>query len=244
MTMPDPLIDVEGLAKHYAGRAVIENLSLRLAPGELVGLVGANGGGKTTTLRMIAGLLRPNAGSGTVFGEDVRSPKRDCRARIGYMAQRLALYPDLSVAENLRFRASGYGLAEPAIRINSLGADYGIAELMHQRFGTLSGGWARRVQFAATIIHGPPLLLRDEPTAGLGAATRKAIWHWLDRLAEEGHAILLATHDLTEAERLPKVILYHQGRASEAMTPAALTEASGAKTLEEAIIQFAGGKAA
>ncbi len=239
MNRDDPLIAVDGLGKSYAGRSVIENVTLRLWPGEIVGLCGANGGGKTTTLRMIAGLLRPDRGSGTVFGEDICSSRRDDRARIGYMGQGLALYPDLSVHENLRFRASVYGIADPGARIAALAKDHGIADVLNHRFETLSGGWARRVQFAATILHAPPLLLLDEPTAGLDAATRQAIWRWLDELAANDHAIILATHDLIEAERLPKIILYHQGHASAAMTPAALIAQSGTKSLEEAIIRFA-----
>jgi ABC-2 type transport system ATP-binding protein len=244
MSMVDPIIDVTGLAKAYAGRKVVENVSLLVALGEIVGLVGANGGGKTTTLRIIAGLLQPDQGTGTVFGDDIRKPGRDCRARIGYMSQRLALHPDLTVRENLRFRASVYGIPNAAARLEALATDYGITDVMLQRFATLSGGWARRVQFAATILHAPPLLLLDEPTAGLDAATRQDIWGWLAKLSRGGHAIILATHDLAEAERLPKIMLYHQGRASEAMTPAALIAQSGVTTLEEAIILFAKGEAA
>ncbi len=234
MSTSDPLIDVTGLGKWYGGRSVVADVSLRLGAGEMIGLVGANGGGKTTTLRMIAGLLRPDSGSGMVLGEDIGDPKRDCRAHIGYMAQRLALYPDLTVLENLQFRASVHGVTNQ--RIEEIAQTYGINDVLPQRFGTLSGGWARRVQFAATVLHAPRLLLLDEPTAGLDPATRQDIWHWLERLSGQGHAIILATHDLVEAERLPRILLYHQGRASEAMTPAALIEAMGALNLEEAVI--------
>lgn len=236
MTTAEPLIDVAGLAKSYAERAAVQDVSLRLVPGEILGLVGANGGGKTTTLRMIAGLLRPDAGQGSVLGEDIRKSRRDGRARIGYMAQKLALYPDLTVLENLRFRAAAYGVAEPLVRIDEVAGAYGIGDVLGQRFGTLSDGWARRVQFAATLLHAPPLLLLDEPTAGLDPATRADIWNWLERLAAGGQAIVLATHDLTEAERLPSILLYHQGRASTAMTPASLIGAMGVNTLERAVI--------
>lgn len=236
--MAEPLIDVVGLGKCYAGRTVVQDVSLRLMPGDIVGLVGANGGGKTTTLRMIAGLLKPDAGHGLVLGDDIRSTRR-ARARFGYMAQRLALYPDLTVAENLYFRASAYGLARPQVRIGDIASSYGIGGVLHQRFGTLSGGWARRVQFAATVLHAPPLLLLDEPTAGLDPATRQDIWLWLEQLAGQGQAIVLATHDLAEAERLPSILLYHQGRASAAMTPPSLVGALGTATLEEAVIKRA-----
>ena len=242
--MAEPLIDVAGLAKSYAGRTVVEDVTLRLMPGEIIGLVGANGGGKTTTLRMIAGLLRPDAGQGAVLGKDIRKAGGDSRARIGYMAQRLALYPDLTVLENLRFRAEAYGVAAPQVRINQTVDAYAIGDVLRQRFGTLSGGWARRVQFAATILHAPPLLLLDEPTAGLDPATRADIWHWLERLAAGGQAIVLATHDLAEAERLPRILLYHQGRASATMAPASLIAALGVASLEQAVIARARGLAA
>lgn len=238
MIMAEPLIDVAGLGKSYAGRTVVQDVSLRLMPGDIVGLVGANGGGKTTTLRMIASLLKPDTGHGLVLGNDIRRARR-ARAQIGYMAQRLALYPDLTVFENLRFRASAYGLNRPQVRIDEVASDYGLGRVLHQRFGTLSGGWARRVQFAATVLHAPPLLLLDEPTAGLDPETRQDIWLWLEQLARQGQAIVMATHDLSEAERLPSILLYHQGCASAAMAPASLIAALGTATLDEAVIRRA-----
>ena len=244
MITAEPLIDAAGLGKTYAGRSVVADVTLRLTPGEIVGLVGANGGGKTTTLRMIAGLLRPDAGQGTVLGEDIRKPGGSRRAQIGYMTQRLALYPELTVLENLRFRAAVYGLAKPEARIGEAAQSCAIGGLLGQRFGTLSGGWARRVQFAATVLHAPRLLLLDEPTAGLDPATRQDIWRWMEQLAAQGHAIVLATHDLAEAQRLPSILLYHQGRASAAMPPASLIAALHAQTLEEAVIAHARGQTA
>jgi ABC-type multidrug transport system ATPase subunit len=241
MTMVDPLIAVTGLGKSYAGRSVIQNVGLTVMPGDIVGLVGANGGGKTTSLRMIAGLLQPDTGEGRVFGANIRNPKRDCRKQIGYMSQRLALYPDLSVIDNLRFRCAVYGVADTGAAIAQMAADYGLNAVLETRFGHLSGGWARRVQFAASIIHAPPLLLLDEPTAGLDAATRQDIWHWLDRLAAKGHAIIIATHDLVEAERLPSILLYHQGHAAQACSPAEFITSHHAKSLEEAVISHAAG---
>ncbi len=241
MTMVDALVDVAGLFKAYAGRKVVDGVSLRLMPGEIVGLVGANGGGKTTTLRMIAGLLQPDAGGGKVLGEDIRRPARSATCRIGYMSQRLALYPDLSVRENLRFRAEAFGLPQPRARIHDVAAIYGLRDILDQRFGTLSGGWARRAQFAATVLHDPPLLLLDEPTAGLDPATRRDIWHWLGELAGRGTAVLLATHDLAEAERLRSIMLFHRGSASAVMAPATLIAAHGTATLEDAVILHARG---
>jgi ABC-2 type transport system ATP-binding protein len=240
MIMPEPLIDVTDLSKSYAGRDIVRAVSLRVMPGDIVGLVGANGGGKTTTLRMIAGLLRPDQGQGTVLGDDIRNARRDPRSQIGYMSQRLALYPDLSVAENLRFRAAVYGLHNWKSQIEELATRYGISDVLQTRFGLLSGGWARRVQFAAAVVHAPPLLLLDEPTAGLDAATKRDIWQWLDVLAAAGHAIVVVTHDLAEAARLPKVLFYHGGTAMNAMTPTELIAASGCDTFEAAVIAYEG----
>lgn len=237
-TAPDALVRVEGLAKRYDRQLVIENVSLRLGRGDLVGLVGANGGGKTTTLRMLAGLIRPDAGSGTVLGEPVSAPPRARKRLIGYMGQRLALYPDLSALENLHFYADVRGLARGAV--DAVIARYGIGPVLARRFGQLSGGWARRVQFAATLLHAPPLLLLDEPTAGLDVATRADIWRWLGELAGAGHAIVISTHDLAEAERCPSVVLYHEGRARAQASPLAIAAEAGEPTLERAVLAFAG----
>lgn len=234
MTIAEHVVDVTGLAKDYAGRRVIEDVTLTLAPGEMIGLVGANGGGKTTTLRMLASLLRPDAGSGTVHG----LPLGDRRLRydIGYMTQRPALYPDLDVIENLRFRAAAHGVARPADCIAEVAENYGITDVLRTRVSALSGGWVRRVQFAATMIHAPRLLLLDEPTAGLDAATRRDIWGWLAALATEGCSIVVSTHDLVEAERCPAILHYHDGRAEGPLSPATLIAQSGQPTLEAAIV--------
>lgn len=238
--MAEPVVSVRELAKRFDGRPVIEGVDLALAAGDLVGLVGANGGGKTTTLRMLAGLLRPDAGEGQVLGEPVARPTRARRRNIGYMGQRLALYPDLSVAENLRFHAEVHALAQPRAAIAAAVDRFGIAPVIGKRFGLLSGGWARRVQFAATLLHAPRLLLLDEPTAGLDVATRHDIWRWLGELAGAGHAIVISTHDLAEAERCPSVILYHEGAARPQASPAAIAAGAGVATLEQAVLVFAG----
>ena len=231
-----PLVEVRGLGKAFAGRSVIEGVSLRLGAGDIVGLVGANGGGKTTTLRMIAGLLAPDAGEGTVLGHDVRRPGPGLRARVGYMGQRLSLYPDLSVADNLLFRARAHRLARPADAVAAAARGFGLSAVLPTRFERLSGGWARRVQFAATLMHAPPLLLLDEPTAGLDVATRRDIWRWLGELAGGGTAIIVSTHDLAEAERCPAILYYEGGQVEGPFAPAALAAATGAATLEAAVI--------
>jgi ABC-type multidrug transport system ATPase subunit len=231
--MRDPVVDVRGLAKTYDGREVMREVTLCLRPGDLLGLVGANGGGKTTTLRMLAGLVAPDAGAGFVLGQAVRSGGVD-RRRIGYMNQQLALYPELTVAENLRFHARMHGLQKEAAS-NAI-EQYGLADVASRRFAHLSGGWARRAQFAASVIHAPDLLLLDEPTAGLDVITRLALWAWMTQIAAAGSAVIVSTHDLTEAEQLPQIVLYHDGLAGAQTTPAALIAAAGTPTLEAAVL--------
>jgi ABC-type multidrug transport system ATPase subunit len=238
MITPDPLIDVAGLAKSYGGRSVVRDVTMRLLPGEMIGLVGANGGGKTTTLRMLAGLLRPDAGSGMILKDDIFSPRPDRRHRIGYMGQRPSLYPDLGVSENLRFHGAVHGLADPVRRISKIVEQYGLGDVLHQPFGHLSGGWARRVQFATAILHSPPLLLLDEPTAGLDAVTKRNIWRWLGDLASAGHGIVISTHDLSEAGQCSRIALYHDGCAYLPRTPAALISETAATSLEIAIMRL------
>ena len=215
---------------------MIADVALTLRAGDLMGLVGANGGGKTTTLRMLAGLLRPDRGEGTVLGHDIRRPGASLRARVGYMGQRLSLYPDLTVVENLHFRARVHRLARPGDAVAQSARRFGLDDVLTTRFERLSGGWARRVQFAATLLHAPPLLLLDEPTAGLDVATRRDIWRWLGELADGGTAIIVSTHDLAEAERCPAILYYEGGRVEGPFAPAALAEATGAVSLEAAVI--------
>lgn len=239
MSMADPLVAVSGLAKSYAGRAVVAGVTMTVNAGEIVGLVGANGGGKTTTLRMIAGLLRADAGSGTVLGQPIGTADTQQRRQIGYMGQKIALYPDLTVIETLRFHAAVHGLARPGQAIDGALDRYGIGRVARQRCGMLSGGWARRVQFAATALAEPRLLLLDEPTAGLDVATRRDIWRWMEEFARAGHGVVISTHDLSEAEHCPSILLYHGGTARAQATPRAIAEAEGAVSLEAAVLSIA-----
>lgn len=239
MSMPDRMVDVAGLAKAYDGRMVVSQVSMTLDAGQIVGLVGANGGGKTTTLRMIAGLIRPDQGDGRVLGSPIGASNDNRRRRIGYMGQKLALYPDLTVLETLRFHATVHGLPQPRVAIAHAIDHYGIGNIVGQRCGTLSGGWARRVQFAATVLAAPALLLLDEPTAGLDVATRRDIWSWIGDFAAAGHGVIISTHDLIEAEQCPSILLYDGGVAHTQTSPAALIQAEAAPTLEAAVLALA-----
>jgi ABC-2 type transport system ATP-binding protein len=236
IAMAEAAIDVSGLTKSFGGREVVRDVSIRIAAGDLLGLVGANGGGKTTTLRMLAGLVRPDHGDGTVLGAAIRANRID-RHRIGYMSQRLALYPELTVIENLCFHTRVHGL--PRSAVDDAIARYGLEAMASCRFGILSGGWARRVQFAASVLHTPPLLLLDEPTAGLDVVTRAAIWDWITRFADQGGAVVVSTHDLAEAGHLPQIMLYAHGYAGAQTTPAAVIGAAGSSSLEVAVLEQA-----
>jgi len=233
--MADALIDVTMLAKRYGGRSVVRDVTVRLEPGQIIGLVGANGGGKTTTLRMLAGLLLPDTGSGRVLGESITARTRHRRGDIGYMPQRLSLYPELSVAENLRFRLRAHGFDGTKARLAEAVERWGLESVLRTRFDRLSGGWGRRAQFAAAMLSSPRLLLLDEPTAGLDVVTRHEIWRWLEILAAQGCGIVISTHDFTEAERCPLILHFAGGAAERPVAPAALIADSGTDTLEAAV---------
>lgn len=225
--MAERLIEVRDLSKAYGGQPVIEGLSLVLDPGAIVGLIGPSGGGKTTTLRMFAGLLRPDAGGGHVLGEDVHLPEPRRRRRIGYMGQRLALYPDLTVLENFSAQAEMFAVPAAHRAIAAVTERYDLRPLLARRFGALSAGEARRVQFAATVLHAPPLLLLDEPTIGFDAETGHDIWRWLATLAAEGHGVVVSTNNPSEAERCDTVVLHRDRRALPQQSPGGLPAAFG-----------------
>ena len=241
---PEMLVAVDALGKDFGGKAAVRDVTLTVRPGEIVGLVGANGGGKTTSLRMLAGLFAPDHGSGTVLGVPVVAIGAATRRRIGYMGQGNALYPELSVVEQLRFRAAVHGVRGVRAVIADVAERYGLAPVLDKRCATLSGGWARRVQFAATALARPALLLLDEPTAGLDVATRRDLWRWMEALAAGGCGIVISTHDLVEAERCPSILLYHDGTAQPQTAPAAIATAYGVANLEAAVLKRATGDAA
>lgn len=237
--MVEPLVAIDGLARRLGPRAMVSNVSFTLGPGEMVGLVGANGGGKTTTLRMLAGLLRPDAGRGQVLGMPVLGRQRPWHL-LGYMAQKTALYGELTVFENLRFRCEAFALARGSAILAERAMAAGLEPVLGTRVAHLSGGWAKRVQFVAATLHAPRLLLLDEPTAGLDAVTRRELWSWIERFAEQGSAVVISTHDLAEAARLERIVLYRDGTAQAPCAPDELLAATGSASLEEAVIKLAG----
>ena len=227
--LPEPAIAVTGLTRRFGARTAVADLSLSVAAGEVAGLIGANGGGKTTSLRMLAGLLKPDAGAGRVLGHDLALADRGIRRDVGYMAQRFALYASLSVLDNLRFRAEVYGVPDVAHAVRRAVAEYGLTPYANLPAERLSGGWARQLQLAAALLHSPRLVLLDEPTAGLDAAARQAVWRRIASLAGAGVAVVIATHDLAEAERCSHVSVLAAGRVRAQGTPLAIMRDSAAR---------------
>jgi ABC-2 type transport system ATP-binding protein len=244
------LVAVTGVAKQYSGRFAVREIGLTLGRGEILGLIGANGGGKTTTLRVLAGLLRPDHGGGRVLGCDLIREAGQIRKQVGYMSQSFSLYRELSVLENLRFRARIYGFERPQVVAEESIEEFGLGKFAKLAAGKLSGGWARKLQLAATLIHNPRLILLDEPTAGLDAISRHEVWKTItDRTVCGGAGIIVSTHDIAEAERCRRAALLSGGATVAMGTPeeiigAARTRAfliyAGAGSLAELIDSLPG----
>ena len=194
-------IDVEGLTKRFDDKVVVDRFGLQVRRGQIYGFLGPNGSGKTTTIRMLCGLLTPDGGSGTCLGFDIRRESARIKHEVGYMTQRFSLYEDLSIAENLEFVGRIYGLPNRKRRIDESLERLGLARRRGQLAGTLSGGWKQRLALAACLLHDPKLLLLDEPTAGVDPGARREFWGHLHVLAHEGMTVLVSTHYMDEAER-------------------------------------------
>jgi ABC-2 type transport system ATP-binding protein len=207
-----PAIDVRGLKKRFGAREVVRDLTLRVARGEVCGFLGANGSGKTTTIRMLCGLLTPDAGEGTCLGLDLRREAPRIRRQVGYMTQRFSFYEDLTVAENLEFVARLYEMRDRREAIAAVLRRMGLEDRADQLAGTLSGGWKQRLALAACVLHAPRLLLLDEPTAGVDPKARREFWDLIHELASEGLTVLVSTHYMDEAERCHRIVYLAGGR--------------------------------
>jgi ABC-2 type transport system ATP-binding protein len=198
-------VEVEGLTKSFGGKVVVRNLSMRVKRGQIYGFLGPNGSGKTTTLRMMCGLLTPDSGTGTALGYDIRTQADEIKRHVGYMTQRFSLYQDLSIQENLEFVARVYGLANPAREARGAIERLGLQGRERQLAGELSGGWKQRLALGACILPKPDLLLLDEPTAGVDPKARREFWDEIHKLAAEGISVLVSTHYMDEAERCHEI---------------------------------------
>jgi len=205
------IASVHGLVKRFGDKIAVNGVSLTLEKGEIMGFLGPNGSGKTTTIRMICGLLTPDAGSGTVLGYDVLTESRQIKRDVGYMTQRFTYYEDLTIAENLAFVAKLYDLSRVAPHVAETLDRLGLAHLKHQLAGTLSGGWKQRLALAASLMHRPKLLLLDEPTAGVDPRARREFWDELHRRTAGGLTVLVSTHYMDEAERCHRLSYISNG---------------------------------
>lgn len=208
----DVVIDVHGLTKSFGGRPVVRDLSMQVKRGTIFGFIGPNGSGKTTTIRMLCGLLTPDAGSGTCLGYDIRTEAAKIKINVGYMTQRFSLYEDLSVRENLEFVARIYGLTHPAAVAKAMIARLGLQGREEQVAGKLSGGWKQRLALGACTLHDPKLLLLDEPTAGVDPKARRDFWSEIHGLAAAGLTVLVSTHYMDEAEQCYEIVYIDLGR--------------------------------
>ncbi len=209
---PEFAIDVRGLGKSFAGRKVVDDFSIRVRRGRIFGFLGPNGSGKTTTIRLLCGLLTPDAGEGSCLGFDLRREAAAIKRRVGYMTQRFSLYEDLSVRENLEFVARIYALGDRPRRVERALDRLGLLERQRQLAGALSGGWKQRLALSACLLHEPELLLLDEPTAGVDPKARREFWDELHLLAANGMTVLVSTHYMDEAERCHEIAYIAFGR--------------------------------
>lgn len=229
--MDAPLaIDVRGLSKSFGGRKVVDDVAIRVARGRICGFLGPNGSGKTTTIRMLCGLLLPDAGEGTCLGLDIRRDSARIKRRVGYMTQRFGLYEDLTIEENLDFVARAYGMDRRRERVAAALEALGLEGRRRQPAASLSGGWKQRLALAACMLHEPQLLLLDEPTAGVDPKARRDFWAQIHRLAGEGLTVLASTHYMDEAERCNQLVYISYGRLLAGGTAEAVVEQAGLHT--------------
>ncbi|SPA13425.1 putative ABC TRANSPORTER, ATP-BINDING component [Cupriavidus taiwanensis] len=205
-------IDVRGLNKHFGDKHVVNDLSMQVARGEIFGFLGPNGSGKTTSIRMMCGLLTPDSGAGTCLGYDILTESDQIKRRVGYMTQKFSYWDDLSIRENLDFVARVYGMPNRREAVERALEELGLATRSAQLAGALSGGWKQRLALAACLLHEPELLLLDEPTAGVDPKARREFWEQLHQLAARGISVLVSTHYMDEAERCHKLAYIAYGR--------------------------------
>lgn len=225
-------IDVQGLNKSFGGRRVVKDVALQIEQGHITGFLGPNGSGKTTTLRMLCGLLTPDSGSGEVLGLAFPDEAAAIKRQTGYMTQRFSLYEDLTIEENLAFIARVYGLDRVAARVDDQLEKLGLQHRRKQLAGQLSGGWKQRLALAAAVMHEPKLLLLDEPTAGVDPQARRDFWDEIHRLAEEGLTVLVSTHYMDEAERCHDIAYIFNGELIARGAGEELIAQSGLVTFE------------
>jgi ABC-2 type transport system ATP-binding protein len=226
----DEVIAVRGLTKRFGDKTVVDKVDLNVKRGEIVGFLGPNGSGKTTTIRLICGLLHADAGEGTALGHDIRTESGRIKMQTGYMTQRFSFYEDLTIRENLDFVARLYDLKPRKDYVDKTLERLGLINRQNQLAGNLSGGWKQRLALAACVMHEPKLLLLDEPTAGVDPKARREFWDEIHALADEGLTVLVSTHYMDEAERCHRIVYIAYGTIVARGTVKDVVADSGLKT--------------
>ena len=244
------VIDVTGINKHFGDKHVVKDLSMQVREGEIFGFLGPNGSGKTTSIRMLCGLLTPDSGSGTCLGLDVLRESAAIKRQVGYMTQKFSLWDDLTIGENLDFVARMFGMKRRREVVDQALEDLGLTARRNQLAGTLSGGWKQRLALASCLLHQPKLLLLDEPTAGVDPKARRDFWEEIHRLSAAGITVLVSTHYMDEAERCHRLAyiaygtLMASGTAQEIVASQQLTtwavSGDGLQGLGETLRQLPG----
>lgn len=212
MSDTTPAIRVSGLSKSFGGKRVVDNFALDVPRGMIFGFLGPNGSGKTTTIRMLCGLLTPDSGEGSCLGYDIRRDAVEIKRRVGYMTQHFGLYEDMTVRENLEFIGRLYDVRPLAERTMQIISEFGFTERVDQLAGELSGGWKQRLALAACVLHKPELLLLDEPTAGVDPNARREFWDMINTLAAQNVTVLVSTHYMDEAVRCNRIAYLAAGK--------------------------------
>jgi ABC-2 type transport system ATP-binding protein len=230
-----PAIDARDLTRKFGSFVAVDHVSFAVKEGEVFGLLGSNGAGKSTIIRMLCGLLAPTVGSATVSGLDVRSDPEGVKKRIGYMSQRFSLYELLTVEQNLRFVAGVYGLPRHrrSARLREIIELAGLQGQEHVRARDLAGGWRQRLALGCAILHEPPIVFLDEPTGGVDPLSRRRFWRLIDDLSRAGVSVLVTTHYLDEAEHCDRIALVHAGRLAAMGSPTELKGIFGTRAIVE-----------
>ena len=246
----DTAIDVRGLTKRFGDRVAVDHVDITMPRGQVWGFLGPNGSGKTTTIRMLCGLLRADEGQGTCLGYDIQRQSRQIKRNVGYMTQKFSYWEDLTIRENLEFVANLYGIKNRKAVVDRTLEDLGLTSRQKQLAGTLSGGWKQRLALAACTLHDPRMLLLDEPTAGVDPQARRDFWDQIHRLSSKGLTVLVSTHYMDEAERCDQIVyiaygkLMTQGRVEDIIDRSGLytfiAEGAGVRDLMERLRGKAG----